>query len=416
VHKAIIIAILAALIAVAPLSVARAQESSTTTSTTSGTGLPGTPTTSPGDESPDDSTTTTVDPDEDHASDENDVRDEPPPEDVVVPEAPEATTPGGIDARIRYELVRQQQAAQLAAVAAQANFGTRYQELVGLRAEEERIREAIGELRSEARRVAGDEAGARERFVDRAVNAYMAGPGQLAFILEAGDPNELLHRAALTTSVLEADREEWEQARQSRDERREELGTHLARLTEIRGQLVVTRTDVAVLRRQADHQRGVLAMFRAGSLVGIAGFVFPVGDPHHFVDTFGAPRMVGTQYEHAHEGTDIFAPHGTELYAVERGVVARVGTDVLGGTKLWLTGASGVRYYYAHLSGYAEGIIEGSVVEAGDVVGYVGNTGNARSTPPHLHFEVHPGGGMAVNPYPILSVTDRFRGEYSDFA
>jgi murein DD-endopeptidase MepM/ murein hydrolase activator NlpD len=415
VHKAII-AILAALIATAPFSIAHAQESTTTTTTTSDPLVPGTPTTSPGDESPDDSTTTTVDPDDDHASDENDVGDEPPPEDVVVPEAPEDTTPGGIDARIRYELVRQQQAAQLAAVAAQANFGTRYQELVGIRAEEERIRQAIGELRAEGRRVAGDEAGARERFVDRAVNAYMAGPGQLAFILEAGDPNELLHRAALTSSVLEADREEWEDAQQSQEDRQDELATHLGRLAEIRGQLDVTRADVAVLRRQADHQRGVLAMFRAGSMVGIAGFVFPVGDPHHFVDTFGAPRMVGTEYEHAHEGTDIFAPHGTELYAVERGVVSRVGTDVLGGTKLWLIGASGVRYYYAHLSGFAEGITEGSVVEAGDVVGYVGNTGNARSTPPHLHFEVHPGGGMAVNPYPILSVTDRFRGEYSDFA
>lgn len=413
-HKAIV-AVVAALIAAAPLSLARADE--TTSSTTSTTALLGPSTTTPDDGSAGSSTTsTTVDPDEDHASDENDVPDQPPPEDVAVPEAPAATTPGGIDARIRHELIRQQQAAELAAAAAQANFGTRYQELVGLRAEEERIREAIGELRADGRRSAGDEAGARQRFVDRAVNAYMAGPGQLAYILEARDPNELLHRAALTTSVLEADRDEWADARRSRQERDEQLDTHLARLTELREQVEVARADVAVLRRQTNHQRGVLAMFRAGSLVGIAGFVFPVGEPHHFVDTFGAPRMVGTEYEHSHEGTDIFAPHGTELYAVERGVVARVGTDVLGGTKLWLVGASGVRYYYAHLSGYAEGIGEGTVVEAGDVVGYVGNTGNARSTPPHLHFEVHPGGGMAVNPYPILSVTDRFRGEYRDFA
>jgi len=127
---------------------------------------------------------------------------------------------------------------------------------------------------------------------------------------------------------------------------------------------------------------------------------------HAFTDTFGAPRMTGTPYAHPHQGTDIFAAHGTPLVACEPGVLVRVGTDVLGGTKLWLVGTSGTRYFYAHLSAFAEGVVEGKVVQAGDVVGYVGNTGNAATTPAHLHFEAHPGAGPAVNPYPLLKVAD----------
>jgi murein DD-endopeptidase MepM/ murein hydrolase activator NlpD len=116
--------------------------------------------------------------------------------------------------------------------------------------------------------------------------------------------------------------------------------------------------------------------------------------------------MFGTAYAHLHQGTDIFAASGTPLVAVERGVVFSMGSDVLGGTKLWLQGASGTKYYYAHLSAFAEGMADGTVVTAGQLVGYVGNPGNAATTPAHCHFEVHPGGGPAVNPYPLLKIVD----------
>ncbi|MGH2684782.1 MAG: M23 family metallopeptidase, partial [Actinomycetota bacterium] len=119
-----------------------------------------------------------------------------------------------------------------------------------------------------------------------------------------------------------------------------------------------------------------------------------------------APRMPGTEYEHLHQGTDIFAPAGTSLLACERGVITKMGTDVLGGIKLWLVGESGARYYYAHLTAFADDIEEGDVVEAGTVVGFVGNTGNAVGTPSHLHFEIHPGAGPAVNPFPLLKAVD----------
>jgi murein DD-endopeptidase MepM/ murein hydrolase activator NlpD len=103
---------------------------------------------------------------------------------------------------------------------------------------------------------------------------------------------------------------------------------------------------------------------------------------------------------------------GTPLLAVENGVIANVGVGTLGGTKLWVYGESGTRYYYAHLIAYADGIVEGTPVRAGDVIGYVGNTGNAITTPPHCHFEIHPDGGDAIDPYPLLHAVDQIDGRH----
>lgn len=137
------------------------------------------------------------------------------------------------------------------------------------------------------------------------------------------------------------------------------------------------------------------------------GFAFPVRGAYSYTNSWGAPRMEGTSYYHRHEGTDIFALRGTPVVAVVDGVVERVGTATLGGIKLWLRSpGDGWTYFYAHLSGYASGIRDGLQVRKGDVVGYIGNTGNARGTPPHLHFETHVPAGPATNPYPILRRID----------
>jgi murein DD-endopeptidase MepM/ murein hydrolase activator NlpD len=145
-----------------------------------------------------------------------------------------------------------------------------------------------------------------------------------------------------------------------------------------------------------------LEAYEAGAQAYIDGFVFPVAGESEFIDSWGYPRMSGTQYAHWHQGTDIFAPHGTPLIAAENGVLARIGVGTLGGNKLWVKGESGNEYYYAHLSAFAPGIADGTRVRAGEVIGYVGDTGNARGTSPHLHFEIHPGGRGPVNPYPLL--------------
>jgi murein DD-endopeptidase MepM/ murein hydrolase activator NlpD len=123
-----------------------------------------------------------------------------------------------------------------------------------------------------------------------------------------------------------------------------------------------------------------------------SGIVCPVAGPHAFADTWGAARSGGR----SHEGVDMMAPRGTPLVAVESGY-AQFKTTNLGGNSVWVNGASGTRYFYAHLSAW-----EGSSrnVSRGEVIGYVGATGN--TTANHLHFEVHPGGGRAVNPYPYV--------------
>ena len=181
-------------------------------------------------------------------------------------------------------------------------------------------------------------------------------------------------------------------------------------------------TDLTVAKKKEletvlDNERAlndalvkIQASFAAASqglAIAVNGWVFPVQPPFSFVDTFGAPRMFGTKYAHTHQGTDIFATSGTPLRAVSRGVIARKGQAVLGGNKLWLVGADGTQYYYAHLSAFVEGVDDGTVVEAGQVIGFVGNTGNALTTPAHVHFEIHPGGGPAMNPFPTLDAVRR---------
>jgi murein DD-endopeptidase MepM/ murein hydrolase activator NlpD len=122
-----------------------------------------------------------------------------------------------------------------------------------------------------------------------------------------------------------------------------------------------------------------------------------------FIDSFGAPRNVGTGYAHWHEGTDVMAANGTPVVAVEAGVIERAKVNTLGGNSLRLRGQSGHGYYYAHLSTYALGITEGVVVAPGQVLGYVGDTGDAKGGAPHVHFEIHrPPNDEPVNPYPIL--------------
>ena len=130
-----------------------------------------------------------------------------------------------------------------------------------------------------------------------------------------------------------------------------------------------------------------------GSDYGGADWVCPTGAPVSFGDTWGAPRSGGRR----HEGVDMIGPIGVPILAVVDGVATARSAE-LGGLVLTLIGADGNRYFYGHLNHYGKL----GAVRAGDVIAYMGQTGNARFSVPHLHFEIHPAGGAAVNPYPTV--------------
>jgi len=135
------------------------------------------------------------------------------------------------------------------------------------------------------------------------------------------------------------------------------------------------------------------------------GHVFPVYGQAFYSDSFNAPRA-DTGWHH---GIDIFAPMGTPLLAVADGTVFSVGWNNLGGNRFWLRDKAGNEFYYAHLSAFSPLALNGLHVKAGAVLGFVGNSGDAITTPPHLHFEAHPVAllslgydGSAVDPYEWL--------------
>ncbi|MFC0678853.1 M23 family metallopeptidase [Lysobacter korlensis] len=120
-------------------------------------------------------------------------------------------------------------------------------------------------------------------------------------------------------------------------------------------------------------------------------------EPDDIADTWGAPRG----RDRTHEGVDIFAKRGTPVRSATRGVVLSVRDSGLGGRQVWVLGPGHERHYYAHLDDWAFALAAGDIVQPGSMLGTVGTTGNARGTPPHLHYGIYSAGG-ALNPVPRL--------------
>jgi murein DD-endopeptidase MepM/ murein hydrolase activator NlpD len=147
--------------------------------------------------------------------------------------------------------------------------------------------------------------------------------------------------------------------------------------------------------------------------LGENGYVFPVYGTAAYGDGFGNVRKdVSNGWHH---GDDILAPLGAPVLAVAHGVVFKVGFEKIGGRRLWLRDDRGNEFYYAHLSAYSPFAVNGAIVNAGDVLGFVGNTGDAEGGPFHLHFEIHPVGLLglgydgAVDPTTYLDSWRRVR-------
>lgn len=263
--------------------------------------------------------------------------------------------------------------------------------------------------------------GTKERVSGRLADqlfAYYAASrvGQVEVLAVSNNLDEAVIASERLRFVLDAEKDDFDKARSTLDE----LGNSKARLERARAEAADLTEQLRRLRRQAAQRRArqkavlnrltnqikdSLAVYGSSArdilVYGTDGFIFPVAGRHNFTNDWQAPRT-----GHLHQGTDVFARRGTPLLSVVGGTV-RLGTNGLGGIVIHLDGNDGTRYYYAHLEGHAPGLASGDSVAPGQLVGYVGDSGNAKGTPPHLHFQVHPGGGAPTNPYPRLARADK---------
>ena len=259
--------------------------------------------------------------------------------------------------------------------------------------------------------------GARAALAGQAAAMYRSGGLAFADALLDQDPAQVPGRVEMATVLVSRNAQLIEDAQVTGDAYRSVLGRvtrGYERAKELHDQAraAVAKLESGLEEAQAVEARLVRLEQRrkaatkvaptpppsgggGGGAVSSSGKACILERPYSYVDSWGAPRSGGR----SHQGTDVMAPHGARVFAFVNGVVSRESTSSNGGIQLYLQGDNGVEYFYAHLSGYA--VSTGARVRAGQLIAYNGQTGNAQYTAPHVHFEVHMGGG-AVNPYPHL--------------
>ena len=237
-------------------------------------------------------------------------------------------------------------------------------------------------------------AASRERFTRRVAASYIAAGDPQLRLSPQRDMSAEADRVVLPGAVTNSDRELADEYQAQRDKLSGDLRITIENETSAGITLESARAALVAAQAAATQAELLLAQTPAT----IAGFVFPVAGPTSFISSFGFCRSGCSRQ---HQGNDLFARAGTPVVAAEDGWVEKIGTNSLGGLTVWTRGRSGYRYYYAHLRDWAPLTI-GQEITAGTVVGTVGNTGNAATTPSHLHFEIHPGSAGAIDPYPIL--------------
>jgi murein DD-endopeptidase MepM/ murein hydrolase activator NlpD len=340
-------------------------------------------------------------------------------------------------ARLEAEEARRQAeeaaAARAAALESVDAAATAYEQING---EYQTLVAEMAQVQRSLDQYAGELARIRERARHWAVEAYMAGTtraDELIIVDASSIERAVLARQVYAEAAAEdmATLEDLEvvTAHMEQLEARLDEDTERASALRIEAEAVATRMyelldeaevdlDVAQVNlaeaeatlveteRQAEEERlrqEAIRMAMLGPAAGVPenvtpGFICPVVGVSAFTDTWGAPRSYGR----GHIGTDLMAPRGTPLVAVADGIVVSRLT-VLGGNTVRLYADYGVYYVYAHLDSYPADFVDGQWVPKGTVIGYMGDTGNAAPGAYHLHFEIHPDGAGAVNPYPTVA-------------
>ncbi len=266
----------------------------------------------------------------------------------------------------------------------------------------------LDELRQQERAHEREAAHAQRMIGQQVRSAFKQGAGATyELVLAAEGPQAAVERAALVAALQtrEGIRIEdalaailrLDQTRQlvlDREESLQELQAELeARAEELQERLQAAEARASRIRSLVARQRRI----DRGPQQGIYACIFD--SAYRFRDTWGAPRSGGRR----HRGTDVFAPMNHPVYAFTSGVVQRHSRSRLGGIGLYLRGDDGNVYYYAHLNSITSTGAVGNRVTAGQLIARNGYTGNASPSAPHVHFELHPGGGSAINPYPWLA-------------
>ena len=310
-------------------------------------------------------------------------------------------------------------ASSVAAAQQRANAAARrYAQAIGALNEAER---KTNELKAKTDRTTAELAGLESQVRQFAIRQYVSGGSEIAW-LEAEDVTRAARTQAMVRFVrlgdtdaidryealvedLGVERAALARATEARRAAASKLKAEetaaqreLARLETIQKRLEAERARRAAAARSSSRSapRSASALAPTGGtarVIGGGSWICPVQGPKSFTNDWGFPRSGGRR----HQGTDIMSPRGTPVVASVAGTV-RQHSSSLGGIAYYLKGNDGNTYYGAHMSGYGA---SGSVA-AGTVIGYVGNSGNASGGPPHLHFEIQPGGGGPTNPYPTL--------------